>query len=67
MAKLEVLAFGQLKEVAATELKGIQTFEESHGRFSFLCTANRFEKIRTAVRNANINPFAIMSWATFTK
>lgn len=61
--KVEVLAFGKLKEIAAIELKGLETFDESHGRFSFLCTEKRFNKIRDAVRNAKLNPYSIMSWA----
>jgi hypothetical protein len=47
-------------------------FKELHPRIKFTestvntstfnCTVKTFEKIRTAVREKNLNPYAVMSW-----
>jgi hypothetical protein len=62
--KIEVLMFGHVAKQIEPALKGLKTFEESHGRVSFVCTQERFEKIYTEVR-LFFNPFAAMSWNEF--
>ena len=59
--RIEVIMSGSVAEAIKHELKGVRLFNESHGRKSFICSLEQFERIHGEVRLI-CNPFAAMNW-----
>ena len=59
--RIEVLMSGSVAEAIKHELKGIKLFNEAHGRKSFICSLEQFERIHREV-TLIANPYAAMNW-----